>query len=325
MLLNTRSYLETESQPWSRDQIERAYFADFVRTPEVIEETAGGQLWRSLNDLEDTLWILQQSVTELFDEISLFSERSAGPGFWNEVNVELANRYARSVKRCIFNCTSSVMALVDHARRFESKYPTKGYKGKVVETFPSNGLHEFLQRLRNYNTHWRIAEANWMITHDFKRGVREASFVMEKKELLRWSDWNAGARAYLANAPETIDIRQVFSDYRRSVQHFYEWHRGEVISQYADSYQPYLEYKRIVSGIRKRILWNDVLSQSRVTSNPYVQLAKYIPKHQVENLLALDGRIDKQVESLMEMVCLQEFCDSDLRGKALAFFQRKID
>ncbi|PPV08003.1 hypothetical protein XbrCFBP1976_04685 [Xanthomonas bromi] len=129
----------------------------------------------------------------------------------------------------------------------------------------------------------------------------------------------------MADAPDTINIRQVFSDYRKSVQNFYEWHRGEVISQYADSYQPYLEYKRIVSGIRKRILWNDVLSQSRVTSNSYVQLAKYIPKHQVENLLALYGRIDKQVELLIEMLCLQEFCDSDLRGKALAFFQRKID
>ncbi|SBV50320.1 hypothetical protein XBLMG947_1098 [Xanthomonas bromi] len=325
MLLNPRNYLETESQPWSREQIERAYFADFVRTSEVIEETVGGHLWRSLNELQDTLWIFQQSVAELFDEIILFSERSTGPGFWNEVNVELAAGHTRAVKRGIFNCTSSVMALVDHARRFKEKYPTEGYEENLVKMFPKNGLHEFLQRLRNYNTHWRIAEANWVITNDFERGVREASFVIEKKELLRWDDWNAGARAYLADAPDTINIRQVFSDYRKSVQNFYEWHRGEVISQYADSYQPYLEYKRIVSGIRKRILWNDVLSQSRVTSNSYVQLAKYIPKHQVENLLALYGRIDKQVELLIEMLCLQEFCDSDLRGKALAFFQRKID
>ncbi|MEB2233612.1 hypothetical protein VDS41_19400 [Xanthomonas campestris pv. campestris] len=321
MLSTELSLLENEPQPWSREVIEEAYFKNFVRTPEVIDETAGGQLWRSLNDLQDTIWIFQQSATELFDEISVFADRSRDAAFWQQANSSQADSHTRVVKKCIFNCTSSLMALVDHARSFQEKYPVNGYFDKAEEVFPSDGLHAFLQRFRNYNTHWRVAEANWNINHNFEARAREVRFVITKKELLRWTGWNARSQEYIAKSSDPIDVRHIFSEYRKCVHTFYSWHWGEVLSQYADTYQPYLEYKRILSGIRKKILWNMLLSRAPKNANPYAYIGRYLPKEQVERLLALKSRSEAQVDALIEMLDMHEFCSQELRAKAISIFQ----
>jgi len=322
MFLPDRSPLEDEPQPWSRETIEKAYFNSFARTREVVEETEGGRLWRSLSDLQDTLWIFQQSVTELLDEISIFSDRSTGSAFWDEVNSDLAESHKRAVKRCIFSCTSSLMALVDHARKFNKTYPVEGFAAKILERFPSTGPHAFLHRLRNYNLHWRVAEANWNISVDFVRGVREARFVMPKRELLSWDGWNADSRCYIESSPDPIDVRKVFFDYREAVHKFYSWHWGEVLSQHSETCRPYFEYKRIITGIRKRILWNSLLTNPSENFCTYSHLARHLPKQQVERLLALDGQSEAQVDALIEILELQEFFDASLRVKALAFFQK---
>ena len=51
-------YLETVDQPWSYMEIEKAIFYSFTDARSVIEETAGGKLWRSFQELEDSVWVL---------------------------------------------------------------------------------------------------------------------------------------------------------------------------------------------------------------------------------------------------------------------------
>ncbi|TWQ40880.1 hypothetical protein FQJ89_03620 [Xanthomonas vasicola] len=320
MLSTELSLLENESQPWSREVIEEAYFKNFVRTPEVIDETAGGQLWRSLSDLQDTIWIFQQSATELFDEISVFADRSRDAAFWRQVNSSQADNHTREVKKCIFNCTSSLMTLVDHARSFQEKYPVNGYLDKKGEVFPS-GLHAFLQGFRNYNTHWRVAEANWNIIHDFETRAREVRFFITQKELFRWTGWNTGAKEYIAKSSDPVDVRHIFSQYRKCVHRFYSWHWGEVLSRYAETYQPYLYYKRVLRGIRKKLLWNMLLTHAPKDANPYAYIGKYLSKEQIEKLLALQSRSEAQVDALIEMLDMHELCGPEMRAKAVSIFQ----
>ncbi|AZR28575.1 hypothetical protein [Xanthomonas vasicola] len=321
MSLKKLSLLEKEPQPWSRELIEKAYFEDFTRAPEVIDETAGGQFWLSLNDLQDTIWIFQQSATELFDEISVFADRSRDLAFWQQVNSIQADSHTKAVKKCIFNCTASLMALVDHARSFQEKYPIDGYSDKAREVFPSDGLHSFLQKFRNYNTHWRVAEANWSISHNFENRAREVQFVITKKELLRWNGWNASAKEYIAKSSDPVDVRHIFSEYRKCVHRFYSWHWGEVLSRYAETYQPYLYYKRVLGGIRKKLLWNMLLTRAPRDANPYAYIGKYLPKEQIEKLLALQSRSEAQADALIEMLDMQEFCSPELKAKAISIFQ----
>lgn len=312
-------YLDSVPHPWTREAINTALFKSFTEARESIENTPGGHLWRSLNDLQDSLWIFQKSTTELLDEICVFGDRSRDPVFWHDTN--RADAHTRAVKRYIFNCTSALMALVDHARAFQASYPVGEYGTHLRDSFPTPGLHSFLQCFRNYNTHWRVAETNWNIRRDFETGTREARFIIGKPELLRWNGWDAEARKYIANSPSHIDVYDVFSTYREHVQQFYAWHRGAALSQYSDTYQPYLEYKRLYEGLQKKYHWDMIISHAPKTLNPYQHLARYLSKSQVETLLALEHRSAAQVDALIAMLGMTEFCDAPLREKVILLFK----
>lgn len=267
------SYLDTVQHPWTLEDIHVAIFKNFTDALESIEETAGGKLWKSPNDLQDSLWIFQKSTIELLDEICVFGDRSRDNFFWHD-NAR-AEAHSREVKRYVFNCTSSLMALVDHARVFERKYPVIGYKEHLVKFFPEQGLHNFLQCFRNYNTHWRVAEANWLIKQNLQTRSREACFTIGKHELLVWNGWDQRAKRFISEANEYIDIYKVFSLYRGHVQKFYAWHKGAVLVQYASTYKSYLEYKRLYDGLQKKIYWNMILSKVPKTLNPYEYFGRY--------------------------------------------------
>lgn len=214
------------------------------------------------------------------------------------------------------------MALVDHARAFQKSYPVDEYGDRLMELFPTQGLHNFLQCFRNYNTHWRVAEANWNINHNFETGSREARFVIDKTELLRWGGWDKVAREYISDTHGNIDVYDVFSKYREHVQQFYAWHKGAVLVQYASTYQPYLEYKRLHEGLHKAMYWNLVLSRASNAINPYGYLGRYLTSSQIEAVLALEHGSAGQVDALIQMLGMGDFCDAALREKAISLFKR---
>ncbi|SQG10256.1 hypothetical protein [Stenotrophomonas maltophilia] len=314
-------YLDSLPHPWTREEIERAIFENFSEARESIEETPGGILWHSLADLQDSRWIFQQSVTGLLDEISLFADRSLDPAFWHEGDFCEADAHARNVKRYIFNTTSSIMALVDHARNFDKSYPVDGYNAQRDKCFSTPGLHNFLQGFRNYNTHWRVAEANWRISKDLGTGAREARFVISTKELKRWSGWCRRANEYIARASDPLDVHRIFSEYRRSVHDFYSWHRGAVLDQYASVYQPYLEHRRLYDGLQKKYYWNMLISRRSESINPFAHLGRYLSKRQVERVLALEHRSAAQIDTIIEMMGMNEFCSPEFRAKVFALFR----
>lgn len=314
-------YLDTIPHPWSRDVIEIAILKSFSEARESIADTAGGKLWRDLHDLEDSIWIFETSTTDLLDEICLFGDRSKNPTFWNEANTNEAEKHTRAVKKKLFHCTSSLMALVDHARNFQRTTPVCGYSDQVKAAFCPPGLHDFLQCLRNYNTHWRIAQANWVIQHNSEPHSREARFIITKSRLLEWSGWTIKAREFIENASDAIDIYDLFSGYRKHVQSFYAWHKGAVLNEYATLLQPYLEYKRLYEGLQKKYSWNLVISHAPRTLNPFQHLGLYLSKQQVERLLAYEHRSEEQVDALIRMLDMNEFCDEALRNKVLSLFR----
>lgn len=313
-------YLDTLPHPWSRKDIETAIFKKFSDAIAAIEETQGGRLWSALRDLEDSVWIFNTSITDLLDEICLFGDRSKNPSFWHQANAIEAEGHTRAVKKNLFHCTSALMALVEHARNFQRKTPIAGYSDRLKETFSSPGLHDFLQCLRNYNTHWRVAEANWVIQTAAKSKTRQARFRITKSELLKWDGWTSSARQYIDCGSEEIDVYELFSEYRKHVQSFYAWHKGAVLDAYAGVLQPYFEYKRLYEGLQKKYTWNLIISHAPKTVNPYQYLDQHLPRHQLERLLAYEHRSDAQVKALLQMVGMEDFCDEAMYEKLAALF-----
>lgn len=313
-------YLDTIQHPWSRKDIETAIFKKSLDALAAIEDTDGGKLWRSLHDLEDTIWIFETATTELLDEIHLFAERSKDGLFWIDTNASACDLFIRTVKRKLFNCTHSLMALVDHARNFQKCTPVNDYNDYQQTAFSVPGLHDFLQGLRNYNTHWRIAQAHWNISYNHLNNTREARFKVAKTELLLWKNWNKKALAYISQTPGSVDIYDVFTTYKKQVQDFYSWHRSMVLDTYAEILQPYFQYKRLYSGLQKKYHWNLIISHIPKKTNPYKHLSKYISNRDIELLLSFPHRSEAQVDALIHMLNMEDFCDENLRKKILALF-----
>lgn len=207
-------YLETVPHPWTHQDIKTAISHNFMDVQPSIDQTDGGKIWNSLKELDDTIWIFSTSAAELIDEICVFGERSKATNFWDKTNEKNSEMYVREVKRKLYYCTSAVMTLVDIARNFSNRCHIDGLQDKRIEIFSTPGLHDFLQNLRNFSTHWRIAQANWQINFDFQSGVRTTHFVIGKEELLAWGGWAVKAREYIHQSGDSIDLLNVLSQYK---------------------------------------------------------------------------------------------------------------
>lgn len=316
----TPRYLDTVPHPWSHADIQTALFKNFKDARTAIEETEGGRLWRSLQELDESVYVLERNISDLLDEVSLFADRSKNPAFWHQGDGSEAGRHTLEVKRKLSNCTAALMALVDHARNFTRASPVPNYSDELKKHFSPSGLHDFLQCFRNYNTHWRIAQANWIIAHGRETNSRQARFLVTKAELLAWGGWKANARSYIEGFAESIDVYDVFSTYRACVQKFYAWHRGAALRQYNAILRSYLEYKRLYDGISKMYNWNLLISHAPKTLNPLQYLAWYLPPQAVERVLSLPHQSKQQVDELIRLLDMDEFCDDALRDKAYALF-----
>jgi hypothetical protein len=174
--------------------------------------------------------------------------------------------------------------------------------------------------LRNYNTHWRIAQANWTISHGLEKDSRSVRFIVTKDELLAWSGWNAEARKYISHCTQSVDIYELFSSYREHVQSFYAWHRGAVLAEYNEVLCPYLKYKRLYEGISTKINWNMIISHLPLTLNPLQYLSQYLPPNAVEHVLSLPHRSKEQADAAIRLADMEDFCDDTLREKVYLLF-----
>ncbi|ERK18201.1 hypothetical protein L579_1523 [Pantoea sp. AS-PWVM4] len=313
-------YLDTVAHPWTRQHIQTAIMYDFRTVQRSIDQTEGGQLWRGIKELEDAVWVFSKSTAELLDEISIFGERSKDIDFWSRTNEKNAEEYVREVKRKLYYCTSSLMTVVDIARAFNKKWPLDDFIEQRDKSFSTPGLHDFLQKLRNFSSHWRMAQANWIIKSDSKNGIRIASFVISKDELLEWRDWGSKARKFIEEAEDNIDIRDIFTHYKKQLQQYYSWHKGALLDKYSSILRPFFEYSKIHKGLQQMMMWNMILSSFKSEMNPYQYLARYLSSNQIELILSYEHRSQQQVDALIRMLDMEDFCGAQLRAKAMHVF-----
>lgn len=314
-------YLDKITQPWTRQHIQAAIMSDFRTVQKSIDQTEGGLLWSGIKELDDAIWVFTKSTAELLDEISIFSEKSKDIEFWHKTNEKNSEEYVREVKRKLYYCTSSLMTIVDISRAFNKKWPLEDFLDQRNKFFSTPGLHDFLQKMRNFSSHWRIAQANWIIKSDFRNGTRIAKFVVSKEDLLEWGDWGSNGKKYIEETDGDIDIYEVITQYKKQIQQFYSWHKGALIETYSSILQPFFEYKKIHNGLQNKLMWNMIFSHFNPDMNPYKYLTKYLSHNQIELILSYENRSEKQVDALIKMLDMEDFCDAQLRAKVMKAFR----
>ncbi|WP_160124696.1 hypothetical protein [Klebsiella sp. Q2] len=321
-------YLDSIAHPWTIHDIQRAIMSDFTTAQKSIDHTDGGKLWRSIKELDDAIWVFTKSTSDLLDKINEFGEKSKSVEFWHRSNENNSEEYVREVKRYLYYCTSSLMTVVDIARSLNKKWPLEAIVEHRNKFFSTPGLHDFLQKLRNFSSHWRMAQANWVIKSDFQSKTMVARFVVSKEELLEWGDWGVKAKKFIEDEGDFIDLYKVFSEYKKQVLQYYEWQKGALIDVYSPILQPFFNYKKMHDGLHQKMMWNMIMSSIPAGLNPYQYLPRYLSNSQVEYILSFENHSEQQVDALIKILGMEDFCDSHLKAKVMKAFnvsQKNID
>lgn len=322
MFYKGQSLQTSIKKTWSNEEVKKAYFSDFKGTTKKIESTEGGILWSELESLQSCLYVFTSCVNDLLDIISDFAHASSKNNFWSRINEAQQEEYSNKVKKNIFCSAAAAMALVDHARRFSKKYVIESYKDKIIEHFGSNGIHDFIQNLRNYIIHVKIIEANWKISHDFNQNKREVKFIINTNQLLEYKNWNSKSKIYISeNAPE-IDVYSIFKTYLDNAEKFYRWHKTAVITQFSEALNQYFKYKKCLNQLRERTSWGLVFQAIQNIKDPYIYLSKYLTNNQLEELLSYEYKSKEQIDRLIEMIDITGACDASLRAKAYELIEK---
>lgn len=92
-----------------------------------------------------------------------------------------------------------------------SEFETTDYAAQLQKTFET-GEAEFMQKLRNYCTHYSIPVPGLGTSMSGEAGgpmLRVNTLQLDRDELLRWDEWRAAAMAYLRAQPERFDFAPI--------------------------------------------------------------------------------------------------------------------
>jgi hypothetical protein len=214
----------------------------------------------------------------------------------------------------------AAMALVDHTRIASDRFLVEHYQERINESFAENPLHKFIQDLRNFTTHVRIAKSNWVTKWD-KEG-RSVFFLFSIEDLNKWDRWNALSRKYIDSNHEGINVEQLFNDYSTKVKSFHDWFRSQAWEMNSDDLEEYLTCKRMYNAVNTQSMWNRLLTQlfPQKKIDPYMYLDRYLSNDEIEEILSLPFRSRLQVDRIIQHVDEYGCCDEELRSATYRLF-----
>ena len=159
-------------------------------------------------------------------------------------NREASQQAHREINRFVHNFAASAMTLVEHTRNFmrehyEGTAIKIAYDDRIIATFASEPVVQFVQNLRNYFVHKGLPNSEMFIEFqsggDFSgAGTLETGVRYKSGAFLEWDGWNAPAKNYIDSAGEYIDIHAFADAYVEKVLAFHQWLDGTLEQFHAD-------------------------------------------------------------------------------------------
>jgi hypothetical protein len=218
---------EPETETIYRDP----FTVEFERRKNYLEALPGYRLKVDLEALNRCSYTFGRNAEELAGHVGQFLLSQT------TLARELSNEYVNELVRLLHNYLTSVTSLIDAQRVVmrhrwpsprkgeQSEFETTHYAAQLKATFES-GEAEFMQKLRNYCTHYSIPVPGLGTSMSWQAGgpvVRVNTLQLDRDELLRWDEWRAAATAYLRAQSPRFDFAPIIERYMAGVRVFYQW------------------------------------------------------------------------------------------------------
>ncbi|MPR06167.1 hypothetical protein [Microvirga tunisiensis] len=315
--------------------------ADLVRLfnshmREIMRGHEGYRLARKRDSYLTSLAILRRSLRTLLEMISRFEAEALAQrtNLFGPAGEERLREIELDIQKELFTCTNAAVSLVDHARRVADKASIADYDAKRLECFGTDGLHELVVSLRILLHHLHVVDAGWNLTADYRNGTKTASFVLDKESLTRTISENkkgltreqrAGANAYIAAQPSSIDLRGTFADYAARVDRFNDWLTSELQSESIVALHDYDSIIQEKVQRDRRMMYHALLGtwlNWERPPDPHDHLDRYLSAEQLEAVYKLPRNSREQVDLVISYVDREGVVDDRLREKIHELFQR---
>lgn len=144
---------------------------------------------------------------------------------------ELSVWVMREFMRRLHNFCASAMTLVEHIRPLIRKkwYADtalcKEYDARISRDFENDGLHHFVQDLRNYVLHNTTPPTGlhvaWKWSQDSARF--DLRFTLGRDQLLQWNRWDHNSRAFIGQLEADIEVNGLVRGYTEKVRDLQIW------------------------------------------------------------------------------------------------------
>ena len=196
-----------------------------------LESLPGFRLKTDLEALNRCSYTFSRNAQELNDHIGRFLYTQS------TMAKELSDEYVNELVRFLHIYLTSVTSLIDAQRvvmrhRWPSEkkgeystFEANDYAAKIRDAFET-GEAEFMQKLRNYCTHYSIPVPELGTSMSWEAGgpvIMTNTLRLDRDELLRWGEWRSAATAYLRAQPERFDFAPIIGRYMSAAREFFQW------------------------------------------------------------------------------------------------------
>lgn len=207
--------------PWSEENIHSALFVNPEGVSRAIESLPGYSYHEVLERLQLSHQIFQDAVSDVIEAIDLFLSDSKSTGYQKQSERDYFKKLDRNIRKTVFTAASAAMALVDHTRRIDHD-TIEEYPERVRNEFAENPQHRFVQGLRNYLSHYRVAPIEWRVTYSIENNTPIRQVLLFEKDMQGF-EWDDYAREFMQQHADGINLRELFMNYATCVARFREW------------------------------------------------------------------------------------------------------
>ncbi|MCX5770330.1 MAG: hypothetical protein NTZ09_08675 [Candidatus Hydrogenedentes bacterium] len=308
--------------PWTREELRQAYFRERNELDLALQKLPGFSFFQKLEELEASYSIFVSATGDLLESIHRFRFLEQQGTLYDRHSRAIVQDSVTSVRRGIFSACSAAKAFVEHTGQIAGSL--SNYH-EEKSRFVQSELHEFIHGLRNYSVHCAIAVADWRVHRDFEKQEKQVSFLISKKQLLRYKSWHPLAKQLIDKADESLDIEAVFVEYAKKVADFHRWLRHRIIVSGGDEYQQYLSYKNAIAGFSTYSSISLILSglTPEAKANSEMYLDRFLTNEEISVVLSLPAKSRERVDKIISILDLHEVCDERLRAKLYELFNVK--
>ncbi|WP_435249526.1 hypothetical protein ACMAZD_22370 [Vibrio sp. nBUS_14] len=294
--------LNRDKELWSVSEIKCAYVQDFAQTIELVNQTKGAKLWKEYSDFLTYVELLESCLNDVLEHIKIFGEETKIDDFWYPTYDAKRKVRELEIRKAIFSASSAVMGVVGNFRKLSTQFPVPDTNKKRLEIIGEDGLHEFLQELRNEISHVKLAEASWVLKRDFVNKTRNVHFYFHQEDIQGFSDWNLAAREYFKKNNAKVDVYNTYSDYLGRVQAYYAWFKEAFASEYEPMISSHHTNVSSLQGVENYFRWNMIEAKTHSRDALFELLPKYLSISELAELDKSKDDCSQQAEIILNSI-----------------------